>query len=474
MVVGEFSEKRDVIIIGGGPGGYNAAIRASQLGRSVTLIEKDLLGGVCLNQGCIPSKVFTHAAKQLASLPAMNSMGIMTGGEPTVDFEELMTYKDKTISQLRSGVESLCKANKIELIKGEANFTAVNKIGVANGHQFDVYEFEYVIIATGSSSIIPDGISPFHERILYPETIYQLTEIPTSLVVYGSDYISLEVAFSFNKLGSDVSIVLDDCDDFPLDGSINRELKRILKKEKIKVYRGYKLESVKPTTYELTVNLNNDEESKSIEVSHVYISTKSQANISDLGAERIGIKVTNDGFIETDETMETSLKTIFAVGDVTGGSTSAVKAIKQGKVAAETIGGMKSETDFTFIPTVVHSTPPIATVGLTENEAKEAGYSIKVSQTALSGNSYAMISGEKSGIVSVIKDSETDLLLGIHIIGAGAVELISTGVTALEMVAREEDLRFPSYPHPSMNEGFVEAIDGLSDMAIHTPPKKSK
>lgn len=471
MVVGEFAEKREVVIIGGGPGGYNAAIRAAQLGKAVTLIENASLGGVCLNQGCVPSKVFTHAAKQLASIPAMNIMGVVTA-EPSIDFAALVSYKDKIVRQLRSGVESLCKANKIEVIEGEANFTGKNKIGVANGHQFDVYEFEQAIIATGSTSIMPEGLQP-NERILLPETVYQRTEIPESLIVYGSDYISLEVAFSFKKLGSKVTIVLDEHDDFPFYTSINRELKRILKKEKIKVHRGYKLDQVKATDKEITTNLLKDGETKKITASHIYITTKRQANIQELGAERIGIKLTNDGFIQTDHTMKTSMANIFAVGDVTEGTASAVKAIKQGKVAAETIGGMKSEVDLIYIPTVVHSIPPIATVGLTEKEAEEQGYSVKTSQTSLSGNSYAMISGEKAGIVSVIKDKETNLLLGIHMIGAGAIELISTGVTALEMVAREEDLRFPSYPHPSMNEGFVEAMDGLADLAIHTPPRKA-
>ncbi|ASK62628.1 dihydrolipoyl dehydrogenase [Virgibacillus phasianinus] len=473
MVVGEFAEKRDVVIIGGGPGGYNAAIRAAQLGKSVTLIEKASLGGVCLNQGCVPSKVFAHAAKQLARVPAMNKMGIVTA-EPHVDFDALMSYKDKTVKQLRSGVESLCKANKIELITGEANFTGENKIGVANGHQFDIYEFEYALIATGSSTIVPDGVQPADECILHPETIYQMTAIPESLLIYGSDYIALEAAFSFKKLGSDVAIVLNDRSDFPFDASINRELKRILKKEKIKVYRNYQLERVNSADKEITINLLKNGEKEKLTGSRLYMSAERQANIQELGIERIGVKQTNKGFIQTDHTMKTSVRNIFAAGDVTDGAPSAVQAIKQGKTAAETICGMNSEVDLTHIPTVVHSNPPIATVGLTEKKAADQGYSVKISQSQLSGNSYAMISGEKSGIVTVIKDSETDLLLGIHIIGAGAIELISTGVTALEMVAREEDLRFPSYPHPSMNEGLMEALDGLSDMAIHAPPKKGK
>ncbi|SDQ22302.1 dihydrolipoyl dehydrogenase family protein [Virgibacillus salinus] len=469
MVVGEFAEKRDLIIIGGGPGGYQAAIRAAQLGKSVTLIEKGLLGGVCLNRGCIPSKVFTHAAKKMDSLSVMDNMGIKTT-DPMIDFVQLRNYKNQVVDRLRSGVEGLMEANKIEVICGEANFTAENKIGVANGHQFDVYEFSQAIVATGS---MPDWDDRDHERVLLPETVYQIDEIPESLVVYGSDYIALEVAFSFNKLGCNVKLYHHDTE-FPFNETINRELSRILKKTKIKVNSGHKLDFVEPASNEVEIQFSKEDKVEKETASHIYISTKQKPNINNMGVERIGITLKENGFIKTDYTTQTTLANVFAVGDVSGGPFSAVKAIKEGKVAAETIAGMKSEVDLTLTPTVVHSIPPIAAVGLTELEARNAGHSVITSNFSISGNSYAMISGEKEGIVTIVKDAETDLLLGIHMIGSGAVELISTGVTALEMVAREEDLKFPSYPHPSINEGLLEAIEGLTDMAIHVPPKNKK
>lgn len=473
MVVGEFAESRDLVIIGGGPGGYNAAIRAAQLGLQVTLIEKENMGGVCLNEGCIPSKVFAHAAKEYSSLSDLASLGITTG-ESNFNYDKLLDYKAQTVTQLRSGVEALCAANKIEIIQGEANFTAENRIGVANGHQFDIYEFNHVIIATGSTPVLPDFIPRDSDRILLSEKIYNLTEMPKELIVYGSDYISLEIAFSYRNLGASVTMILDGEEEFAFDESINRELKRILKKQKIKVHRGFQLNNISSTDDEVAVSISKDEKKVTITGTHVFVTVEQSADVASLGIERFGVEITRDGFIKTDQQARTSLQTIFAVGDATEGNPSAVKAIKQGKVAAETVAGLSSEVDLTFIPTIVHSIPPIASVGLTEHEAKEAGYSVKAKQFSYNGNSYAMIINDKNGIMKVIKDEETDLLLGFHTIGAGAIELIGTGITALEMVGRDEDLNFPLYPHPSFNETMLEAVEGLTEKAIHIPPTKKK
>ena len=474
MVVGEFVESRDLVIIGGGPGGYNAAIRAAQLGLQVTLIEKEKLGGVCLNEGCIPSKVFTHAAKEFASIAHFGDLGISTEGV-TFDYKKLLNYKDKVITQLRKGVETLCTANKIEIIQGEANFTAENRIGVEVGHQFDIYEFNHAIIATGSTPITPEFLSDDRKHIFLADEIYNLSDIPKELIVYGSDYVSLEIAFSYRNLGADVTILLDDeKNDFLFDESINRELKRILKREKIKVHRGFQIDNVSSDEAEVTVKLSKDGNTITEMGTHFYVATKSRANVLSLGLERLDVEMTQEQLIMTDAQMRTSLPRIFAIGDATEGASSAVKAMKQGKTAAEVIAGQNSEIDLTFLPTIVHSIPPIASVGLTELEAVEQGYKVKTSQFSYSGNSMAMITNEKSGVSKVIKNEETDLLLGFHTIGAGAVELIGTGTIALEMVGRDEDVTFPLYPHPSFNETLLEAVEGLSEKAIHIPPAKRK
>ena len=215
MVVGEISQERNLIIIGGGPGGYSAAIRGAQLGLSVTLIEQADMGGVCLNEGCIPSKIFTHAAAKRSETAHLQDLGIGSV-DNLFDINKLIAYKTKVINQLRSGVESLCNENKIEIIRGKVTFLAIDRIGVENGHQFDIFEFEQVIIATGSSPIMPSIIKEKGERILLPHELFKLEEIPEHLIVRGQDYIALEAASSFAALGAQVSIVIDGTSGFSI------------------------------------------------------------------------------------------------------------------------------------------------------------------------------------------------------------------------------------------------------------------
>jgi dihydrolipoamide dehydrogenase len=472
MVVGELAHERDVIIIGGGPGGYHAAIRAAQLGLSVTLIEKNELGGICLNQGCIPSKVFAHAAKQIGEKQHFEQLGIEFK-TTSLNIEKLQNYKQNIIKQLRQGVETLCKANKIELIKGKASFLSEDRLGVETHFAFDVYRFQHVIIATGASLVSPSFVTIDHDRILNAFSIYQLNTVPEHLMVYGNDYISLEVAMSYHAFGSKVTLILED--DFPFDPSINRELQRLLKKRKIKIYQKSTIHKVEHALKTVQVVLITSEGSTTtIEGSHLFVSSRTKSNIEELGIDKLGIKLTETGFIDVNHKGQTSLENIFAIGDVTEGPSLAVKAIKQGKVAAETIAGLDSEVDLTFMPTIVHSIPPIASVGLTEKEAKEQYECIHVGQFPLRANGFASIIGQKVGFIKVLTDAKTDLVVGIHMMGSGAIELISSGIIGLENVVRDEDMKFPLYPHPSINEGLLEAVEALKGEAIHLPPNKQQ
>ncbi|MYL43471.1 dihydrolipoyl dehydrogenase [Virgibacillus salexigens] len=469
MVVGEFAEQRELIIIGGGPGGYHAAIRAARLGLQVTMIEQEHLGGVCLNKGCVPSKVFANAAKHLDEVKHLSSFGI-SAENLSFQIHQLVSYKEQTMQQLRAGVEKLCKTNQIEVIHGRANFINEHRIGVEMEHRFELFEFKQAIISTGRSPILPNSLMG-NPRIMTEQTIFNLNEVPEELVVYGADYIALEAAFSYRKMGSKVSIVLNNRADFPFDHAINRELKRILKKEKIHVYREYQLKQVTPRGDRILLQLTKHDNQLTLAGTHLYVETNHQPNIDSLGIDQVGIQLSEAGFIAINQEMKTTIPSVFAIGDVTDGVASAVKAMKQGKVAAEIAAGLSSEVDLTMIPTVVHSIPPIAVVGLTEQAAEQQGYHVKTSQFGYVANSYATISNQTDGIAKVIKDADSDLLLGFHTIGAGAIELISTGVTALELVGRDEDLSFPLYPHPSFNETILEAIEGLTDKAIHIKPK---
>ncbi|MFE8694989.1 dihydrolipoyl dehydrogenase [Cytobacillus sp. FJAT-53684] len=465
MVVGELAHERDLIIIGGGPGGYHAAIRAAQLGQSVTLIEKEQLGGVCLNKGCIPSKVLTNSAETFISMKKTEEIGIESDSVQ-FNLRKLQAYKMRTINQLREGIKALCAANKVELLAGSAFFLSEDKIGVENGEQYDVFRFKHAIIATGSSPNAPAGIKPDHHRILDSWSITSLEILPEKLLVYGNDYIALEMAFAFNAYGSEVTMVMDQ-NDFSFDLSINRELKRILKKNQIKVIKSTNISSAYTDGEAVIVSLENKEDS--LIGTHLFVSSIPTPNTANIGIERIGIEKTESGFIKVNEQCQTSKPNIFAIGDVTEGPPLAVKAIKQGKTAAEAIAGIFSEADFRFLPIVAHTRPPIASAGLSEQEAIDQGYEISMGQFPLSSNGYAAILGKKEGFIKVIFDKENHALLGMHMIGSGAIELISSGVLSLEMVARDEDLLFPLYPHPSINEGLLEAAEALKNQAIHLP-----
>lgn len=472
MVVGEMVEQRDLVIIGGGPAGYQAAIRAAQLDLNVTLIEKSKLGGICLHKGCIPSKVFAHAAKKFRETKELSSFGITTG-EAVFSMTKLGTYQERVIENLHKGIKSLCQANQIEVIEGEVNFISEHRLGVSRGHQFDLYEFTHAIIATGGKMKIPEIFPAKNEKILHADNIYHMKELPSDLIVYGNDYIALEVAFSFNQLGTEVTIVLEE-NDFSFDQSINRELRRLLKKERMTLIRNTTIETITSTETNIEVTYQNKEKSHKITGSHLFVSGEIRPNIESLGLDRIGVSLCEKGLIETDKTMKTSVDHIYAAGDVTSGPSLAVKAIKQGKVAAEIIAGLNNEVDLTFIPMVIHTSPPIASIGLTEQQATEYEHAIEVSQFSLSGNGYASITNERAGFVKLIKDANTGILVGFHMIGDGAVELASTGITSLEMAAREEDLNFPFYPHPSYNEAILEAIENFTGTAIHMTPVKKE
>lgn len=471
MVVGELAHERDLVIIGGGPGGYHAAIRAAQLGVSVTLVDKDELGGVCLNKGCIPSKVITQGADRFLSFQKSAILGI-EHSNLRFNMKNLQEYQKNKIKQLRHSVFSLCRANKVEVIKGSAFFLSEDTIGIESEDAYEVYRFKHAVIAAGSSPKKLNGISVDHVRIVDSWSISNLQIVPEKLLVYGCDYIALEMAMAYNALGSQVELIFSQ-KDFPFDSTINRELKRTLKKSGIKVIQEKFVLSAETQENEVTL-LVRDLNDEKFTGTHLFVSSGFSPNTKNLGIERIGIELTKEGFIKVNNKCQTSVNHIYAIGDITAGPSLAVKAIKQGKIAAEVIAGKRSELDLNFLPTIAHTNPPIASVGLTEEEAIEQGYLIKAAQYSLAGNGFAEISGKKEGVIKVIFDEKHHLLLGIHIIGFGAVELISSGIFALEMAARDEDLIFPFYPHPSINEVLQEATESLYNQAIHFSPKMNK
>jgi dihydrolipoamide dehydrogenase len=469
VVVGELAHERDLVIIGGGPGGYHAAIRAAQLGRKVTLIEKNELGGVCLNEGCIPSKVITNAASRFQLLQDSEEMGV-EGSEIRFNFKKLRSYQHNVVNRLKDGVQSLIAANKIERIKGSAYFLSTDRIGVESEDHYEVFRFQHAIIATGSgldavSGLVFDGKKIFHSRMLL-----DIPEIPKHLLIYGHNEIALEMASSFHAFGSEVTI-LQDTENFGLDSSLEKEVIRLLKKKKIRLLKNTRLSAVEHEADNLQVLLDVKGEKVSLTASHLLVTTTGFPNTKELGLKKIGISLGENGYVTINRQCQTNVPTIYAVGDVTEGPALAVKAISQGKVAAEALCGIKSEFDSFFLPKIIHFQPPIASVGMTEETAISQGYEVRVGQFPLASNGYATLLGKKDGFVKVVTDAKNEVILGIHLIGEGSIELASSGIISLEMAAREEDLKFPFYPHPSINEALLEAVEQLNHQAIHSPPK---
>ncbi|TMW73076.1 dihydrolipoyl dehydrogenase family protein [Alteribacter natronophilus] len=470
MVVGELVQERDLIVIGGGPAGYSAAIRAAGAGMDVVLVEKKNLGGVCLNEGCIPSKVFTHSSSAYAGVKKASQFGV-EAQEITFNTGKMLEWRDHVVEGLKKGVESLCKAHKIEVIEGEASFLSDDRIGVEHGHQFDTYRFKQAVVAVGSRTELP--VWAEGEYVLDGKTVFGLKEVPEHLIVCGSDYIALEAAFGYRALGSKVTF-LADRDTFGFDESIEKELQRIMKKRKIKFVKEARMIGTEQHDGRVQVTFETGKGREEAEGSHLYVSGVQRPLTENLGLDRAGVNVLESGHIEVDSRCRTNVPNLFAAGDITPGPALAVKALKQGKTAADNACGTPAECNLALIPKVVHSDPPVASAGLTEAEAREQGYSVKVSEAAAAGNGFAGLSGEKEGKTKIVACSETDLLLGFHSIGAGAVELISSGITALELVARDEDLAAPYYPHPSLNENWLEAAEGLNGKALHAPPAREK
>jgi len=318
---------------------------------------------------------------------------------------------------------------------------------------------------------MPPTIQEKGERILLPHELFKLDEIPKHLIVRGQDYIALEAASIFAALGAQVSIVIDDTAGFPFDESINKELNRLFKKRKMKVYKELEFISTNETEDGIKLTFQTDKNvEETISGSYLFVSGTRSPNLEALGISRFGIVQTSEGFIKIDGNMQSSIPSIYAIGDVTEGPMSAVKAIKQGKVAVASIAGEHTEVDLTFMPVVAHIIPPIVSVGLTEQSARDFGLAIRVSQFALGGNGYATITGKKDGFIKVIADATTEIIQGIHMIGEGAVEMSGSFVQLLEMAAKEEDITFPHYAHPGFNEGLLEAVEGLSGQAIHAAP----
>ncbi|WP_338726870.1 dihydrolipoyl dehydrogenase [Haladaptatus sp. DJG-WS-42] len=471
MVVGDIATGTDVLVIGAGPGGYVAAIRAGQLGLDVTMVEKNAYGGTCLNYGCIPSKALISATDVAHNAANAEDMGIHA--DPVVDMQGMVAWKDGVVNQLTGGVEKLMKANGVNLMQGTAEFAGENTVRVAHGGEgqgSESIEFDSCIIATGSRPFEIPGFEFDGEHVLSSREALALDEIPEKLVVVGAGYIGMELSTVFAKLGTDVTIVemLDDA----LPG-YESDVARVVKKKAealgIEFHFGEAAKEWRKEADGMTVvTENEDGETSEFNADKTLVAVGRQPVSDTLNLEAVGLEPDEKGFLQTDDQCRTDVGHIYAIGDVAGEPMLAHKASKEGHVAAEVIAGEPSALDYQAIPAAVFTDPEIGTVGMTQAEAEEAGFEPVVGKFPFMASGRALSTGHSDGFVRVVADEESGFILGGQIVGAEASELVAELALAIEMGATLEDLTATIHTHPTLAEAVMEAAANAKGEAIHT------
>jgi len=462
-------KKTDLVVLGGGPGGYSAAFRAADLGRKVTLIEKSsVLGGVCLNVGCIPSKTLLHLAEVIEDAQKLAPLGV-SFGKPTFDLEKIRAHRDSVVHTLTSGLDQLCKARKVERLVGVGTFLSDTELKVVTDKEELKLTFEDLIIAVGSRSVQIPGIPYEDQRIWDSTKALELTHIPKRLAIIGGGIIGLEVATMYHALGSEITIIeMMDSLIPPADTDLKQPLVRKLKKQYAAIYTSTKVEKVEAKKDALVLSLKGEKAPSTIEADAVLVAVGRKANSDGITLENTSIKTTKRGWIEVDKKLRTNVAHVFAIGDVVGDPMLAHKSSHQGKVAAEVASGHASAFTPMGIPSVAYTNPEVAWIGLTEMEAKEKGIAFKKGSFPWTANGRALSAVASEGVSKALYDEKTGRLLGAGICGRNAGELISEAVLALEMGAVAQDISLSIHPHPTLSETFALAAELAEGTATDT------
>ncbi len=467
MVVGELAEQTEVVVIGGGPGGYVAAFRAADLGLQTTLVDvAPVLGGVCLREGCIPSKALLHVAHLMEDAQLAGEFGV-TFGPPRVELDKLRAWKQSVVERLCGGINLLASKRGVRVIRGRARFEDSRTVRV-DGDGVTILRFNHAIIATGSrAKRLPESIIPT-DCCMDSTAALTLETVPKTLLVVGGGYIGLELGQVYAALGSRVTImeVLDRILT-GADQDLLRPLLARLKKQFDDVLTGVTLQGARKVGQEIEVTFVKDGQPQTRMFERVLVCVGRQPNSDDLGLEKTRVVVNQNGFIEVDEARRTADKRIYAIGDVAGNPMLAHKASHEGLVAAEAIAGKPSVFDARAIPAVVYTSPEIAWCGLTEEEARSKGLEIRVGKFNWAASGRAVAMGRPEGLTKVIADAGTGRVLGVGVVGQRADDLIAEATLAIEMGARAEDLAMTIHPHPSASETLMEAAESVLGTAIH-------
>ena len=466
MVVGDFPIEVDTLVVGSGPGGYVAAIRAAQLGQKVAIVEKDDLGGVCLNVGCIPSKALISVGERYSEAKDSEEMGIKTK-DVKLDFSKVMEYKESVVNRLTGGVEGLLKGNKVEIIKGEAYFNDANTVRVMSEDSAQTYKFKHAIIATGSRPIEIPGFA-FGERVLSSTGALALKELPKKLVVIGGGYIGTELGSAFANLGTEVTILEGGKDILAgFEKQMTAVVKKGLKKNGVTIETEALAQGVEVDKDEVEVTYEVKGETKKVEADYVLVTVGRRPNTDEIGLESVGIEMSERGLINVDKQGRTNVPNIYAIGDIVAGPQLAHKASYEGKVAAEAIAGETSIVDYLAIPAVCFTSPEMASVGLTEAQAKEEGYDVVAGKFPYAANGRALALGATEGFVKLVSRKEDGLVLGGQIVGANASDMISEIGLAIEAGMTLEDIAMTIHAHPTLGEIVMEAAEVALGTPIH-------
>lgn len=465
MVMGDIVTGCDVLVIGGGPGGYVAAIRASQLGKDVILVEKEELGGVCTNHGCIPSKALIHVANFIHDI---NSASIVKASVE-FDFRKIQEWNKGVVKRLRDGIAYLCKKYGVEVIKGKAYLESSDKarITLDNGN-ISTIQFNNAIIATGSSPSEYPGFAFDGELIISSKEALSLTKIPEDMVIVGAGYISIELGTMFAKLGTKVKIIQRSSRILTkIDAEIVEVVAKKMKQLGIEIYLNSRLEAVHKKDGKGIVMVRRDEQTIQLTADKILVAIGVKPNSNNLGLENTRVELNDKGFIKVDQKQRTTDPKIYAVGDITGAPFLAHKAFREAKVAAEVIAGLPSAFDNRAIPLVIFSDPEIASTGMDEKTAKQKGFEVIKGIFPYKALGRALTMDTPEGLVKVIANKENYEILGIHIVGVDAASLISEATLSIEMVALLEDVASTIHPHPTFPEAISEAAELALGKAIH-------
>lgn len=460
-------EERDVVIIGGGPAGYAAAIRVSQLGGKATLVENEALGGTCLNRGCIPTRSLARAAELFDMGKDANDYGI-TYNDISIDFAKMMARKETVVKTLVAGVKLLLNANKVELIEGIGRFLAPSQIEVSlKDKTKKTLRARKVIIATGSrckDMPVQNGGA----KVINTTQALSLAELPKSLLVVGGGFIGVTLATIFSKLGATASIVEESSRILPqIDSEIVAILEKELKSSRIRTYTDARIVSIKDDNGELHVDVNGKGQPVTVSTQYVLMAEAREASIGGLRLEKAGVQLNDRGGVAVNKRMETNVPGLLAAGDVTMEHMWTPVAYVEGITAADNAMGLNKEVDYSAVPHWISTVPEISAVGMTEEEAIAKGYTVNVGRFPFAANGMATILGQRTGMVKIIVDERYHQILGVHIVGPGATDLIAGAALAIRLDVTPEDIGATLHAHPSLSEAIWEAARDVNGEAIH-------